>query len=150
VKVFFIDGCKGWYGTKHFAREATTATTAKSWLIFQGYGWYTCFWLPSLVRAWQCSCTPFLRGQHLRGSNHPESASGRDRRAIPPIRPRNGSKSELLGRPAARRRPIADPRAEVVHELQHTAALAYGGEFDLIDAASRASTCRLGGELVRL
>jgi hypothetical protein len=47
--VVFVDGCKSWYGTKHFIRETCEQIPAGAHFIFQDYGWYTCFWLPALV-----------------------------------------------------------------------------------------------------
>jgi hypothetical protein len=42
----FVDGCKSWYSTKYFMREAAKASEPGTYFIFQDYGWYTCFWIP--------------------------------------------------------------------------------------------------------
>jgi hypothetical protein len=49
IGIIFVDGCKSWYGTKHFMIEMCTATTAGSYYIFQDYCWYTCFWISAFV-----------------------------------------------------------------------------------------------------
>ncbi|HMO18060.1 MAG TPA: hypothetical protein PKA63_07515 [Oligoflexia bacterium] len=45
----FVDGCKSWYGTKAFFMEIANNIRNGSYVIFQDYGWYTCFWIPSFV-----------------------------------------------------------------------------------------------------
>jgi hypothetical protein len=45
----FIDGCKSWYGTRHWIERMCDRVPAGSHFIFQDYGWYTCFWLPVLI-----------------------------------------------------------------------------------------------------
>ena len=45
----FIDGCKSWYGTKAFFMAIAHSLRKDTYLLFQDYGWYTCFWIPSFV-----------------------------------------------------------------------------------------------------
>jgi hypothetical protein len=45
----FVDGCKSWYGTKHWILRMCDRVPRGSHFVFQDYGWYTCFWLPTLV-----------------------------------------------------------------------------------------------------
>lgn len=45
--IVFVDGCKSWYGTKHWALEICEHVRPGSHFVFQDYGWYTCFWLPA-------------------------------------------------------------------------------------------------------
>jgi len=45
----FIDGCKSWFGTKYFMAEVSKASRVGSFFIFQDYGWYTCFWIPTFL-----------------------------------------------------------------------------------------------------
>jgi hypothetical protein len=45
----FVDGCKSWYGTKHWILRMSDRVPRGSHFIFQDYGWYSCFWLPALV-----------------------------------------------------------------------------------------------------
>ena len=45
----FIDGCKSWYGTKHWFKEMALCWSPNADIMFQDFGHYTCFWLPMLV-----------------------------------------------------------------------------------------------------
>jgi hypothetical protein len=45
----FIDGCKSWYGTKHWFKEMVPYLRPGAEIIFQDYGHYTCFWISSLI-----------------------------------------------------------------------------------------------------
>jgi hypothetical protein len=47
----FIDGCKSWYGTRYCFERLASCIEPGSPVIFQDYGWYTCFWLPAFVGA---------------------------------------------------------------------------------------------------
>ena len=47
--IVFVDGCKSWYGTKHWIVRMCDRVRPGCHFVFQDYGWYTCFWLPSLV-----------------------------------------------------------------------------------------------------
>ncbi len=45
----FVDGCKSWHGTRYWIERMADRMPAGSHVIFQDYGWYTCFWLPVLI-----------------------------------------------------------------------------------------------------
>ncbi|MGF1500162.1 MAG: sulfotransferase domain-containing protein [Elainellaceae cyanobacterium] len=47
--VIFVDGCKSWYATKYFMKEACPHAQEGSIFIFQDYNWYTCFWISSFL-----------------------------------------------------------------------------------------------------
>lgn len=47
--VAFVDGCKSWYGTKHWFTELVPRLRPGTDVFFQDYGHYTCFWISSLV-----------------------------------------------------------------------------------------------------
>jgi tetratricopeptide (TPR) repeat protein len=47
----FIDGCKSWYGTRYCFERLAPVIEPGSHLVFQDYGWYTCFWLPTFIGA---------------------------------------------------------------------------------------------------
>jgi hypothetical protein len=53
----FIDGCKSWYGTRYTFERLAPVIEPGSHLIFQDYGWYTCFWLPTFIN---------VLGEHFR------------------------------------------------------------------------------------
>ncbi len=46
--IVFVDGCKSWYGTKHWILRMCDKVRPGAHFVFQDYGWYTCFWLPVL------------------------------------------------------------------------------------------------------
>lgn len=45
----FVDGCKTWYGTKYFMREVSSHVEPGCYFIFQDYGWFSCYWIPSFL-----------------------------------------------------------------------------------------------------
>ena len=47
--VFFVDGCKSWYGTKYFMLEACRNAMPGCYFIFQDYGHWTCFWISAFL-----------------------------------------------------------------------------------------------------
>jgi len=49
-EVVFVDGCKSWYGTKYFLLKMAPHVQKGSIFLFQDYGWYTCFWLPLILK----------------------------------------------------------------------------------------------------
>lgn len=46
VGILFIDGCKSWFSTKAFMISMIKKIQIGSFVIFQDYGRFTCFWLP--------------------------------------------------------------------------------------------------------
>jgi hypothetical protein len=53
----FIDGCKSWYGTRYTFERLAPVLEPGTHFIFQDYGWYTCFWLPTFIN---------VLGEHFR------------------------------------------------------------------------------------
>jgi hypothetical protein len=47
--IVFVDGCKSWYGTKHWIARMCDRVRPGCHFVFQDYGWYSCFWLPVLI-----------------------------------------------------------------------------------------------------
>jgi hypothetical protein len=50
--LLLVDGCKSWYGTRYFLERTAHAIPAGSHILMQDYGWYSCFWLTSMVGFW--------------------------------------------------------------------------------------------------
>ena len=44
--IVLIDGCKSWYSIKSLFLEIVNSLKISSYLIFQDYGRFTCFWIP--------------------------------------------------------------------------------------------------------
>jgi hypothetical protein len=53
LAVLFIDGCKSWYGTKVFMQSFIENLHKGSYVIFQDYGRYTCFWITSFIHSFE-------------------------------------------------------------------------------------------------
>jgi hypothetical protein len=49
LECVFVDGCKSWYSTKYLLKSISYNMIDNGYLIFQDYGWYTCFWIPLIV-----------------------------------------------------------------------------------------------------
>lgn len=53
LDIAFIDGCKSWFSTKYFMKQVVACTRPGSFHFFQDFAWYSCFWIPSFVMAFQ-------------------------------------------------------------------------------------------------
>jgi hypothetical protein len=131
LSAFFVDGCKSWYSTKYFLREALPRSSPGAHFLFQDYGWYTDFWIPAIVYLARESLTlvsyvdqtyafelvnPVVDLHAL----VPDSAEEVGASALAAV-------FDVLAEEASRR---DDARAVVVHGIQGAAALAYVGEKD--------------------
>lgn len=47
----FVDGCKSWVSTLYAMRELLPRTRTGAGVIFQDFGWFTCFWISSVTHA---------------------------------------------------------------------------------------------------
>ncbi|HIK33958.1 MAG TPA: hypothetical protein IGS17_12215 [Oscillatoriales cyanobacterium M59_W2019_021] len=126
----FVDGCKSWYATKYFMLEIGNCVQPGTHFIFQDYGWYTCFWIPSFVYLMQdyfklvCYVHDTYVWQLNRPLNleilrqrYPDNPNLLDRSVFDRI-------FRTLIREASTR---SDRRAFVMHTIHHAAALAYIG-----------------------
>lgn len=51
LTALFIDGCKSWAGTRYAMEFLLPRTRVGAPVIFQDFGWYTCFWISSFTHA---------------------------------------------------------------------------------------------------
>jgi hypothetical protein len=51
LAALFIDGCKSWAATHYAMRFLLPRTRLGAPIIFQDYGWYTCFWISAFAFA---------------------------------------------------------------------------------------------------
>ena len=51
LSALFIDGCKSWAGTHYAMQYLLPRIRPNAPIIFQDYGWYTCFWLGAFAFA---------------------------------------------------------------------------------------------------
>lgn len=47
VGILFVDGCKSWFSTKAFMKYMINKIQKGSYVLFQDYGRFTCFWIPA-------------------------------------------------------------------------------------------------------
>lgn len=133
VGAFFIDGCKSWYGTKYFFKQAATCASPNAWFIFQDYGMYTCFWIPLCLHLLRdhFSLTMFTDCTYFWSMRRPLSPDGVEH-AIPDqvedldLMDVRSAFEEMIQ--AAHER--EDRRALVSYRLQHAALYAYRGQLD--------------------
>ncbi len=169
----FVDGCKSWYGTKYFMRATLDAARPGAQVIFQDYGWYTCFWIPAFVHAIGDAFAPTAWVDTTYAFHVQTPVAAADVDAVYPDAPDElgvdwfDDAFRQMREDAVRR---GDVRAETVLAVQNAAALAYLGETGearariermrgrarfrplrpMIDAALRSPTYRPGGEQIRL
>ncbi|WP_028065379.1 tetratricopeptide repeat protein [Solirubrobacter soli] len=126
----FIDGCKSWYGTRFTFEQLAPYIEPGSHLIFQDYGWYTCFWLPSFINA---------LGEHFRLVAHVDDTyafellaplDADDVRARFPEHPKDfgiDAFDDLFMRALIDAGERSDVHAMVALTIQHAGAMAYLG-----------------------
>jgi hypothetical protein len=129
----FVDGCKSWYGTKHWIEHTCAQIPVGSHFIFQDYGWYTCFWLPALIG---------VLPEHFRLVAHvddtyafellqPITAADVDARfPDTPAEFGRDAFAELFGRLLADAGWRGDPHGTIALSIQHAGALATMGYKD--------------------
>lgn len=126
----FVDGCKSWYATKYFMLEVGKCVRPGTHFIFQDYGCYTCFWIPSFVAlmkdyfqlvcyvqdtyVWQL-CQPL--DLEILNDCYPDKPQDLERSVFDFLF------TTLVGEAVNRN----DRRALIIHTIHHAAALAYIG-----------------------
>ena len=140
----FIDGCKGWYGTRHCFERLAPLIEPGSHLVFQDYGWFTCFWLPTFIG---------VLPDHFRLVAHVDDTYAfellrpldtRTVRARFPRHPREFGRDafdDLFMRASIEAGERSDVHAIVALTIQHAGALAYLG---LLDEARAHISAMLG------
>lgn len=129
----FVDGCKSWYGTKYFMRRVLEATRARSHVIFQDYGWHTCFWIPAFAYAMGDSLTLTARVDTTSAFHLSGRLSGSDVDDRYPDRAEDLGRSwfdDAFGSLAAGAVERGDLGGAVVLRLQHAGAVAYLGDLE--------------------
>jgi hypothetical protein len=129
----FIDGCKSWYGTKHFMSKVCQRTNVGTYFLFQDYGWYSCFWIPVFLQIFKhyFRLVSYVNSTYIFQLTHslslesihqafPDEIKSSDKALLDQLF------SELLL--AAQNR--QDVRAMLMHTIQHGAALSYIGCLD--------------------
>ncbi|MFQ5652745.1 MAG: hypothetical protein ACE5IY_22660 [bacterium] len=129
----FVDGCKSWFGTKYFMQEISTCAPPGSYFIFQDYGAFTCFWIPTLVAMLKDYFKLVAHVDNTYTFRLTKPLDAHEINARFPDSPLQMGKSnfglifrELLIDAATRN----DTFTLVNYHLQHAAALAYIGLYD--------------------
>lgn len=133
VDAVFVDGCKSWYATKYFMRRVLDAARPGSHVIFQDYGWYTCFWIPAFVHAMGDAMTLTARVDTTYAFHFTKPVSGAVVDEHYPDRPEGLGRAwfdEAFTIMNASAQARGDLSGAVVLRLQHAGALAYLGERD--------------------
>ena len=131
LSAFFVDGCKSWYATKYFLREALPRSSPGAHFLFQDYGWYTDFWIPAIVYLTRDALTLVSHVDQTYAFQLTAPTADVDR-LVPDTAEGLGASAladafDSLVDEASRR---GDARAVVVHGIQGAAALAYVGAKD--------------------
>jgi hypothetical protein len=131
LSAFFVDGCKSWYATKHFLREAVPRSSPGAHFLFQDYGWYTDFWIPAVVYLAREALTLVSYVDQTYAFQLVKPVTSLDE-LVPDSAEEVGAPAlaacfDALAGEASRRE---DARAVVVHGIQGAAALAYVGAKD--------------------
>lgn len=141
----FVDGCKGWYSTKHFMREAAKVTRPGAYFIFQDYGWYTCFWISTFLAVMGEYFTLVASVDNTYTFQLVKPLDVKELEGVFPDSPQvlgesffNSLFNQLIEQAAVK----DDSYAQFVHNLHHAAALAYlgnreGARAKLTELASR-------------
>jgi hypothetical protein len=150
-----VDGCKSWFATKVFMREIATRLEPESYVAFQDYGWFTCFWIPAFVGVFR---------EHFELVAHADNTyvfqlrkaldAAEINRRFPDAPESFGlaAMDKLMGllrQEAAQR---SDAHAMLMQGLQHAAVFAYLGDKDaarsMIDAMAADPLWRAHGGLI--
>jgi len=129
----FVDGCKSWYGTKYFLLKMAPHVHQGTFFLFQDYGWYTCFWIPLIVKGLEDYFEPIAHvggtygfrliqdlSEDAIATRLPDALSVADRPWI------DRAFTELF----LQAHNNQDSRAMTTYTLQHGAALTYLGLLD--------------------
>jgi hypothetical protein len=132
-RLLLVDGCKSWYGTRYFLERVVANVPAGSHLLFQDYGWYSCFWLSAIVGMFQ---ERFRLIAHVATTYAWELTQPIDPAELAerfPDSPQDlgpDGIDALYVEMIERAKRLADPQLTVALNLHHAGALAYIGESD--------------------
>ncbi|MFT7512321.1 MAG: putative O-methyltransferase YrrM [Candidatus Omnitrophota bacterium] len=129
----FIDGCKSWYGTKYFMQAISHAARPGAVILFQDYGWYTCFWLSAFVEQFadQLALIGHVDNTYAFSLRKPLFKDEIERQfADTPEQMGRDQLAGLMDRQVEKARARGDRFAVVRHTMHKAAAMAYIGESD--------------------
>ncbi len=129
-QIAFVDGCKSWYGTKHWFHEIVPYLRPDTDIMFQDFGHYTCFWIAMLVSTFRERFSPiaYVDRTYIWRLSQPPSRAEVER--LFPDEPTDFHRDEYDAafdwlRQGAEER--GDRYAAMIHECHRAAAYAYLG-----------------------
>ncbi len=123
----FIDGCKSWASTQYAMSFLLPRTRIGAPVIFQDYGWYTCFWISSFTHALADALeleTSADATYVFRLTRAVSAAEVRRRFTVTPQAMGRAFFRAAANRLAETSRARGDVRGELIAQLHHIAALA--------------------------
>ncbi|QDU61542.1 hypothetical protein Pan216_24030 [Planctomycetes bacterium Pan216] len=131
IGLLMVDGCKSWYATKFLMRAFIGKLRLGSHVLFQDYGWYTCFWIPAFCETFRdhFELLSFVDGTFVFRYRAPLAEEKIEREF--PDRPESWGKAQfenLFERCLEQSLRMGDTLGPVRYTLQMVAAFAYLGE----------------------
>lgn len=127
LSALFVDGCKSWASTLYSLQFLLPRLPVGAPVIFQDFGWYTCFWISSAVHALGDALTLTDRADstYVFKLARPVSAEEVAQRFAPtPHEMGERFFAESAAALLARSQSSGDLRGELIAQLHHIAALA--------------------------
>jgi SAM-dependent methyltransferase len=122
----FIDGCKSWASTHYAMKFLLPRLRVGAPVIFQDYGWYTCFWVSSAAYALREFLTPEsnVDSTYTFRLTRPITANDVVKRlSLTPVEMGETFFAKASAALLERSRRELDLRAELIAQLHHVAAL---------------------------
>lgn len=122
----FVDGCKSWASTHYALTRLLPRLPVGAPVIFQDFGWYTCFWISSAVHALRDCLTLTVRADSTYAFRLSRAVSAEEiARRFTRTPEAMGQKffSEAAAALLERSRVAGDLRGELIAHLHHVAAL---------------------------
>lgn len=126
IAALFVDGCKSWAATHYAMKFLLPRMPVGAPIIFQDFGWYTCFWISSFVHAMREFLAPVshVDSTYTFRIVRPIAASDIvERFARTPLEIGEDFFRQSAGALEERSRREFDVRAELIAHLHHVAAL---------------------------
>jgi hypothetical protein len=126
----FVDGCKSWFSTKYLVKEVLPCISSECVFIYQDYGWFTCFWIPTFIARFPASFEPLGYADQTYAFTYRGNLSAESIDSAFPDTPHDLHPAEfaaIFNELADRAATQQNLKAEMMARLQHVASLAYCG-----------------------
>jgi SAM-dependent methyltransferase len=122
----FIDGCKSWASTQYAMKFLLPRLRVGAPVIFQDFGWYTCFWVSAVIHALREFLVPVAHADSTYTFHLTRPITENDvtkRFASSPVEMGETFFAKATDALLERSRRELDLRAELIAKLHHVAAL---------------------------